>query len=208
MLEFAQKQRSTRGVSLTETAIVLGVVGAVLGSIWVMAAGMRNSVRQNDFSDELRTIVDNIRGNYAGKAYFDTTTMTTMMTTLKARNVFPGSTVQPSVTRVTTPFGVNTLSVCGWRATGSTNCSGAAVANVPLFAIEVRFANMGDCVQAVMRNSNPLTQPGLVDVYINGTGRVAANNSLPWTLATAITNCTGATSAAPKAVDYVYRLVP
>ncbi len=51
-LDKAQK----RGFSLIEAAIVLGVVGAVIGTIWVSAANMYESWRINQYADAMLSI--------------------------------------------------------------------------------------------------------------------------------------------------------
>lgn len=58
-----------RGFSLTEMAIVLGIVGVVIGGIWAAAAMVsRNRLIQQQKQD-LTTIVEGMRTLYAGKVF-------------------------------------------------------------------------------------------------------------------------------------------
>ena len=50
-----------RGFSLIEAAIVLGVVGAVIGTIWVSAANMYESYKVNKTAEDIFTIARNIQ---------------------------------------------------------------------------------------------------------------------------------------------------
>jgi len=208
------------GFTLNEFAIVLGVMGLILGGIWTMAKDVNNSANQEKLTEMLRSITDNVRGVYAGKSSFDTTNATTMMTKLVAKNVFPTESLyyDTSTWTVISPFGRFThpyapassnkhrsLYVCGWRASGSTRCilTGAAgTTDVPFFAIEV-LANKADCILAAVRNSTAQTQPGLVGVFINGN-----EQTLPLTPAAATNATTGCISTAANYIDFIYRLTP
>ena len=208
-------KRHLRGFSLIELAIVLGVMGIILGSIWMMAGDMRNNVKQEKFSEMLSVIVGNIRGNYAGKPYFDHTQVSKMMPNLVNLNVFPSDAVHQvsggGVSIVDSPFGevagslaspYNSIYVCGWAAKTSTACTYKTdTQNVPLFAIEALFSDTTSCTGAVLSNSSSATLPGLVAVYINGTPLAA----LPSDAVTANTACA---ANALKTVDFVYRLNP
>ena len=55
-------RRAKRGFSLIEAAIVLGVVGAVIGTIWVSAANMYESYKVNKTAADLQLIVKNVQG--------------------------------------------------------------------------------------------------------------------------------------------------
>jgi prepilin-type N-terminal cleavage/methylation domain-containing protein len=224
------QRKRKRGFSLTEFAIVLGVAGIILSGVWALASNINSNAKQEKFSEMLNVIVGNIRGNYVGKTYFDTTltptvgAVTGMMPILTSLNVFPGDAVHVSggVSVVDSPFGeqsttglpaagtpYNSLYVCGWKATGSTGCAFTAAtstASVPLFAIEALLPSGNACIGAALRNSNPTALPGLVDVYINGTGRVShvPALTLPWDLASAKTAC----NLAVNTVDFVFRLTP
>jgi Tfp pilus assembly protein FimT len=53
--------RKIRGFTLTEAAIVLGIVGMILGAIWVAAAAVYNNLRVNKTSTQLLQIAQSVR---------------------------------------------------------------------------------------------------------------------------------------------------
>jgi len=57
--------REKQGFTLTEVAIVLGIVGLILGAIWVAAAAVYTNLRTSKVSTELLTAVQNVRAMYA-----------------------------------------------------------------------------------------------------------------------------------------------
>jgi prepilin-type N-terminal cleavage/methylation domain-containing protein len=73
---FARRRSSPlnprKGFTLTEIAIVLGIIGMVLGAIWVAASGAYNSHRATKANGELMSIVQNVRGFYQTSTTVDT----------------------------------------------------------------------------------------------------------------------------------------
>ena len=59
------RQRSTRGFSLTELAIVLGVIGLVLGGIWVAASSVHRNNQLQKANQEISLILAGYRSTYA-----------------------------------------------------------------------------------------------------------------------------------------------
>ena len=59
-----------KGFTLTELAIVLGVIGVVLGGIWAAASASFNSQKVDKAQQELITIVNNVRALYANRQGF------------------------------------------------------------------------------------------------------------------------------------------
>lgn len=57
--------RSMRGFTLTEAAIVLGIVGLILGAIWVAAAAVYSNLRVSTTSNQLLQMVQSIRSLHA-----------------------------------------------------------------------------------------------------------------------------------------------
>ncbi len=58
-------QESRRGFTLTEIAIVLGIVGLLLGAIWVAAAAVYNNLRVSHANTEVLQIAQAVRALYA-----------------------------------------------------------------------------------------------------------------------------------------------
>ncbi|MFA6280848.1 MAG: type 4 pilus major pilin [Bdellovibrionales bacterium] len=57
--------RSMRGFTLTEAAIVLGIVGLILGAIWVAAAAVYTNLRTSTTSNQLLQMVQSVRSLHA-----------------------------------------------------------------------------------------------------------------------------------------------
>src|SRR5690349_11023145 len=67
----AVRDEAKRGFTLTEIAIVLGIVGLILGAIWVAAAAVYNNLRTSKGTTELLTVVQNVRALYATSGLVD-----------------------------------------------------------------------------------------------------------------------------------------
>jgi hypothetical protein len=61
----AASTASRAGFNLIEAAIVLGVVGLIVGGIWAAASSAYENMRQQSASKQLLALVQNIRGFYA-----------------------------------------------------------------------------------------------------------------------------------------------
>ncbi len=59
--------RRKRGFSLMEAAVVLGVVGSVIGGIWGVASSVRASMQSNHLHQQTLNLVSNIRDYYANR---------------------------------------------------------------------------------------------------------------------------------------------
>ncbi|MGE0109896.1 MAG: type 4 pilus major pilin [Bdellovibrionales bacterium] len=59
-----------RGFTLTEAAIVLGIVGLILGGIWVAAGAVYNNQRVSTTTTQIMQIVNGIRSLYATSTTF------------------------------------------------------------------------------------------------------------------------------------------
>ena len=59
-----------RGFTLTELAIVLGVIGIILGAIWSAAAMIHQKQTSITTIKQIQTIASNIRALYAGRKVF------------------------------------------------------------------------------------------------------------------------------------------
>src|ERR1700733_12022724 len=71
MQEMSPTRQTKRGFTLTEIAIVLGIIGLILGAIWVAAAAVYTNMRTSKTTTELLDIVQNVRAMYATSGTVD-----------------------------------------------------------------------------------------------------------------------------------------
>jgi len=71
MLIRRDNSRKSRGFTLTEAAIVLGIVGLILGAIWVAAGAVYNNQRIATTSTQILQMVNGIRSLYAASTTVD-----------------------------------------------------------------------------------------------------------------------------------------
>ncbi len=206
-----------RGFTMTEMGIVLFIFALVMSGVWTVARNMNENSKQAEFTELLQTISNNVRGYASGRASIPTTGTTETMATLATIGALPSQvSIQVSSTWVVdAPFGRSTnphysssphrsLYICGWKVDGtpSSRCvfseegAGVATADVPLFAIE-GLMNRRYCINAVVRNSNVASLPGLVAIYVNG-----SRQTLPVSVTAAQTACSNANV---NYADWVFR---
>ena len=88
---------SKRGFTLTEIAIVLGIIGLILGAIWVAAAAVYNNMRISTANTQLLQITQAVRAMYATSATVDAgADMPGNLTYLRA-GIFPTSALDTGV---------------------------------------------------------------------------------------------------------------
>jgi type II secretory pathway pseudopilin PulG len=79
--------RRKRGFSLLEAAVVLGVVGLVIGGIWGVASSVRASMQANQLHQQTLNLVSSIRDYYANRPLPSVTA--DMTDTLRTKGRFP-----------------------------------------------------------------------------------------------------------------------
>ncbi|MFA5041207.1 MAG: type II secretion system protein [Bdellovibrionales bacterium] len=91
-----------KGFTLTEIAIVLGIMGLVLGAIWVAAAGVYNNLRVNNATTAVMQIAQGIRALYATSATTGYSSVTDMTSSLITAHAVPNNLVNG--TELSGPF--------------------------------------------------------------------------------------------------------
>ncbi len=187
MLIRNHKANGSRGFTLTEAAIVLGIVGLILGAIWSAAAAVYRNQRVSQTSNQVIQIVNAVRALHATSAVVDATT--TMATLINA-GVIPRDMVN----------GVTAQNLWGGGVTfARATCNAGAAGNcfTLTFAIVPREA----CIDLLARTAGPGRDTGL-----NAAGAGGANiGALPATVATASAIC-GAAAAGTTSVNFTFML--
>jgi prepilin-type N-terminal cleavage/methylation domain-containing protein len=217
-------KRSTRGFSLTELAIVLGVIGLILASIWALATQSWESMRQERLKEEIFNTVKSVRAYYQNQNGISGA-FAVLTPVLIGQKVIAGDMVRtggacanagpPAGVCADHPWGDTTAAIvgtgsfgiCAWLYNTTTNCTAGigAAAGTPeqYFAIELEGMPQDACIAAVMNNSGADAPVGLYDIYITGNSMLAAGG-FPVKAGTAQGNCAVGVN---NTIDFVYRLV-
>ncbi|MDD3181584.1 MAG: type 4 pilus major pilin [Alphaproteobacteria bacterium] len=178
MLEERVLPRKTRGFTLTEAAIVLGIVGLILGAIWVAAAAVYNNLRVTTTSNQLLQIVQSIRSMHATQQTVDSGINALLVA--KA-----GGMPKDMLNNPTTPTTVTDV----WAGNVLIAAATHTVAN-DSFAITFSGVPQGPCADLLVRNTGSGRDSGLIGAGV----AVATNTAFPLGLSTAVTACSNATS--------------
>lgn len=168
MISFLRRNsKARRGFNLVEAAIVLGVVGLVIGGIWVAAAAVQANLRKSDASKGLIQIVQNVRNLYYGQTPSATGAITT---SLINANAIPGNFINGAT------------AVNPWNGSITVSIAGASTDQVDILMTAIpRDA----CIEMTSRNTNISTGVGLSQILI-GTVTVT---SFPYLPTVASTDC-------------------
>jgi len=171
------QQRTTsfaRGFNLIEAAIVLGIVGLVIGGIWVAASAVQSNVRKNDASRALIQIVQNVRAMYTGQpAPASATGINSLAIEAKA---------------IPADFVKGTAILNPWN--GQVNIA-LVQSGSEVDSIEVQYASMPRdvCIELTSRNTSLSADLGLTRLtVVNGSSTVTVT-TFPFTPAQASTTC-------------------
>ena len=189
--------RKLRGFTLTEAAIVLGIVGLILGAIWVAAAAVYNNLRVSTTSNQLLQIVQSVRSIHATQQTVDTNLAGQAGAVLIAR---AGGMPQDMVTRDAAGAVTSVTDVWGGAVGIDSATSNGGVAG-DSFAVTFNAVPQGACTDLLVRNTGAGRDSGLI-----GAGAAIANNTaFPLTLTNALGSC-GTTGAAGNTVVFTFRL--
>jgi prepilin-type N-terminal cleavage/methylation domain-containing protein len=199
-------RKRKRGFTLTEIAIVLGIIGLILGAIWVAAAAVYNNLRISKATTQLLVITQNMRSMYATSSAVDTgSDMTTVGTTcvaLGAATTYAQAGIFPADTVVGLPAGP--VCVNGPWTNSSINVVAAKVsAAADSFAVEFNNVPQSACISMLTQNTGTGRDPGLfaVGASVAGTLNIAAGGAgtgavttFPVAASVAQTKCSNALS--------------
>ena len=94
-----------RGFTLTEIAIVLGVIGTILGAIWSAASHVSNNQEANKANTQILGIVQSIRSLYGPKPYFPGAETDATPQLMNTGAVFGSDMIVSGQTHPVNPFG-------------------------------------------------------------------------------------------------------
>jgi prepilin-type N-terminal cleavage/methylation domain-containing protein len=207
----AGRENRKRGFTLTEIAIVLGIIGLILGAIWVAAAAVYTNLRTSKTSTELLDILQNVRSMYATAGVVDATANMTLANPPTAQSgggltyvqagVFPADMIDSTGTIVQNPW--NGGAVVTAATTSVTNDS---------VTITMDGVPTGACINLVMSNSGTGRDPDLQQILTGPVGTVPTSvmaGGFPATASNAQLACAnggGKAAIAKVALGFTFKL--
>lgn len=143
-----------KGFSLIEAAIVLGVVGIVIGGIWYSAASVQQSQRINDTAAGILQIAQGARRLFSHSDYpTANNTATNVTSTAAASGLLPGDFKYISGQTATSPMGAGfSVALSCYGATGSFYCPMLQIAFTgPANSVNPGTLTTADCIQLIRR---------------------------------------------------------
>ena len=207
-----ERSRSA-GMSLVETAIVLGVMGIVLAAIWLSVGPVQEKIRQARAAQEITTVVTNIRALYQGQAMISGTFNGLRPGGLTNSLIYNGAIPNDMIRdRSASPVVVDHP----WGASGaapngsfvvSDNNNGDALSTTDGQSFRIRLDGLpnASCIAMAMKITPQSGPTGLTGVVINA-DHLFGSSSLPWpiTVTAAKIACNSPVNA--NHVDYIFRL--
>jgi len=157
---------SNKGFNLIEAAIVLGIVGLVVGGIWVAATSVYGNLRTKQSSDQLIQIVQGVRSLYATSRNIGVLAAVDMTPDVAHANVLPRDilTTTPQATLST-----NTINAWG----GNVGVVAENAASATRFLVRFTAVPVAACKDFVMRNAGDSHDASMIGVVGSGGGAAA-----------------------------------
>ena len=173
--------RRKRGFSLLEAAVVLGVVGLVIGGIWGVAASVRASMQANQLHQQTLNLVSSIRDYYANRPL--PAAAGAITTTLQTKGRFPEEMCPANCVAASIP-GIIIRNAYG----GTTNVTipNPATYSNQFYIIYTSVPQKG-CMELGMKLSARAPEIGLVSFAAGG----GARTTFPIPLTTLKSDCPG-----------------
>jgi prepilin-type N-terminal cleavage/methylation domain-containing protein len=203
MMDTHSIDRSRHGFSLMELAIVLGIMGLIIGSIWALGSQAWESAHREQLKEAINTTVSNIRDSFIGQAGLQALGVSCMSSQFILHGIIPPDLKRSSAKGCGNPAGLcadtpwgpadpvgpspaGTFRACDWDLTFST-CQnpppGTACPPVippktsQVFAVVIRGLNAAQCIDTAVNASGPSGSPGLMEVNINDCNIIAGAGS-------------------------------
>ena len=177
--------KTRMGFNLIEAAIVLAVVGGVIGAIWVAAAKFYEDYKVNKTVEDLQLIVRNTQGLISMQDSQTIGHAVNINSTLRAAGVFPKDWVDGN--SIKNPFGGNTFI--------------ANFVNPERFDIYLFGGNKSTCAKLITRVSSLVNMGGagyyngssmmLIGILKSGVGSIWSKTTLPVTITESESACAG-----------------
>lgn len=155
--------RKTRlGFTLTEVAIVMGIIGVLLGTLWAAAGSVNEANRIRNASETIVKIAQNVRLLYIERSAFTNGQNHDLTSMLINSAVFPDDTISPVSGLPVTPWST------GIQVRVGPSLSGSGPSNSFDLILQGNLPE-DDCKKLASMMIGPGREPALVSVELNGT---------------------------------------
>jgi prepilin-type N-terminal cleavage/methylation domain-containing protein len=199
------RRKNTAGFTLTELAIVMGIMALLLGAIWLAYNAVYTSNNTRLSVQELQAITHNIRNIYAEQGgVTDTGTITQALDQLKA---FPLDMRQDQSTAagiLFNPWNQKSNNGFGNVAIDADDCAGNANTTgtpQPCFGITFFYLPQNACIVLLEQTSEP--GQGLQQINVNGQ-EIANVGGFPVPEDTAVANCNNSDGSNANDIVWIY----
>jgi type II secretory pathway pseudopilin PulG len=215
LMTIRRRRAANKGFNLIEAAIVLGIVGLVVGGIWVAATSVYANLRSKTATDTLLQVAQGVRALYSTSASTNLPNGTDITPQLAQANVFPSSVLTTTPNLVVDP----TFTVNAWG--GNLGVYVAASRNGIAgggFSVVYTQIPAAACTDFVVRNTGSGRDSGMYNVTgvvgaapaavaANAGGNLAANGgSLPLATVTGGNVCNSAAANVARNVAFFFDL--
>ncbi|MGE4350882.1 MAG: type II secretion system protein [Bdellovibrionales bacterium] len=206
-LKIKRTFKTRRGFSLSEFAIVLAIMGLVLGALWGVVAIVRENGKRQEMTQIMVVLVQNIRDFYSSRIRVadkdNATDMASVTSYLLQQNVIPSDLIRTrsaSTLVADHPWGATS-------ASGATLSEGGILVDgwsngARFFRIQLRGLEYSSCVALTDR----LSGPDMVGLYLLSINGSASHTTLPVSPDVAMTECVKSPSGSQNYMDFVFYL--
>jgi prepilin-type N-terminal cleavage/methylation domain-containing protein len=171
------KRPNERGFSLTELAIVLGVVGLIVSAIWFAAGNASELQKENNAVSEMQSIVQNINNVMAGQSFSGNSLTDITSSMITAQNIPNGFVDVQNNTTADNPWSLG--STVGGSYTGLKVWSNPQAPVGKTFRISFYEPTYKGCMALLLQGTS--CQAGLlgcpIEVWTGGKGKANPTSS-------------------------------
>ncbi len=175
MMTRRRRAAKNKGFNLIEAAIVLGIVGLVVGGIWVAATSVYANLRSKRATDELLQIVQGTRALFATSSVIGQANGFNLTASLAQSNVLPGDTLGSTPALATS---ANTVNPWGGNigVFDAPNSNGTADTG---FQVQFTRVPNAACVDLISRSTGAGRDSGMYAVAVINPAAAAAFVAAP-----------------------------
>ena len=175
MLRQQRRAHLTKGFTLTEAAIVLGIMGLVLGAIWTAAAAVYSNQRVGHANTQVLQILQSIRALYSTSATFPTGDQTSNLIALKA---IPNEMVNGTTGTLINPWGgAITINGTGDGAGIALEYTGVPLDACIKFMSQVGGTNRDSGLTSAVASSSNESPPSTVGTPLDNNNAITVSNT-------------------------------